>query len=493
MSSVSAISSHDDALNFLFGRINYERSRRGVPYQSNDFKLDRMHHLLDLLGNPQHGLPVVHIAGTKGKGSTAAMASSILTSAGYRTGLHTSPHLEHVEERIQIDGVDCPPEQFVALMQQIAPAVHTLDAQFDQLASPRLGPTYFEILTAAALRHFVRERVDLAVVEVGLGGRLDSTNVCEPVVSMITSISLDHTRQLGNTLPSIAREKAGIIKQGVPVVTGVTAAEPLAEIKRIAAERQSPLLRAGVDFEAVNFQWRVEDNRETIGTAQDLSDPLPVPSFDYRETRHEDVTQLAQLPLRILGRHQADNAAVAIAALRQLDKQGWHISERAVREGLAAVNCPGRIEFFPGRPAFVLDAAHNRASVQALLETLDDCFPNTRRVLIFATSKDKDAAGMLAALLPKFSDVILTRFETNPRARKPEQLRDICDTIRTQDEMSGSSITLAENAASAIRTAQSLAGAADLICMVGSFFLVAESRAIVADQVGRNGNNNCRC
>src|SRR5262245_48974556 len=251
-------SPQDTALQFLLGRINYEHSA-AMPYGARAMRLDRMRHLLHELGNPQDRLPIVHIAGTKGKGSTAAITAAILTAAGYRTGLYHSPHLDRVEERLIVDGQTCPPAEFVELIQQVRPVAEAMDRLTSPPAEPAptpppaggqclsYSPTFFELTTAIALLHFVRRAVDAVVLEVGLGGRLDSTNVCRPRVTVITNISFDHTRQLGNTLAKIAREKAGIIKPGVPVVSGVLTDEPRWVIEQVAAAAGSPLRQLGVE------------------------------------------------------------------------------------------------------------------------------------------------------------------------------------------------------------------------------------------------------
>jgi dihydrofolate synthase/folylpolyglutamate synthase len=231
---------------FLLRRINYERTTT-VPYLSADFKLDRMRRLMSLLGDPHLGLKAIHIAGTKGKGSTAAMVAQILQSAGHRTGLYTSPHLDRIEERIQIDGQPCPADRFQALANQVEPAVEKLDAEAAAVGAN--GPTFFEVTTAMAFLHFAQANVAAAVLEVGLGGRLDSTNVCQPEVCIITSISFDHTRQLGGTLAAIAGEKAGIIKPHIPIVSGVVSPEPREVIATRAHELNAPLIQRGVDYD----------------------------------------------------------------------------------------------------------------------------------------------------------------------------------------------------------------------------------------------------
>ncbi|MHB8862477.1 MAG: bifunctional folylpolyglutamate synthase/dihydrofolate synthase, partial [Pirellulaceae bacterium] len=243
----SPIRDYQSASDFLFGRINYERTR-GVPYCSRVFKLHRMQQLVARLGHPERTFPAIHIAGTKGKGSTAAMIASVLQAGGFRIGLYTSPHLQRLEERFVVDGRPCDEETLVRLLAHLQPTILELDEQARQEREQQ-GPTYFEITTAAALIHFRDQRVDAAVLEVGLGGRLDSTNICQPIVTAITSISFDHTRQLGNTLSAIAREKAGIIKPGIPLITGVTQPEPFGVIQQVARDNGAPLLALGRDFD----------------------------------------------------------------------------------------------------------------------------------------------------------------------------------------------------------------------------------------------------
>ena len=457
------IHDHASALKFLFDRIDYERTR-SVPYHSRRFKLDRMVRLLELLGHPGQDLPIVHIAGTKGKGSTAQMVASVLNAAGFRTGLYTSPHLEHLEERFRLAGQQCSPDQLVQLLATIQPAVQQMDREAAE-SDDRHGPTYFEITTAASLLHFRRQKADIAVLEVGLGGRLDSTNVCSPVVSVITSISFDHMKQLGNSLAKIAGEKAGIIKPAIPVVTGVTALEPLEVIARRAEQLGAPLLALGRDFEFEYFA-RVDD-----GSQADAA--LPVSRINYSECVTGNSWQINDLRLGMLGRHQAANAAVAVATLSQLRRAGWEISDESFQRGLSTARCPARIEVISQRPTIILDAAHNEASVAALLKVLNEYYPAVPRVLVFASSVDKDAPAMLKQLLPQFDHVVLTRYMNNPRAASPQQLEAMGGELQMATRPK---LHVATDPRAAWALVQTLVTPNHLVCVAGSFFLAAEMR-----------------
>jgi dihydrofolate synthase/folylpolyglutamate synthase len=351
-----------------------------------------------------------------------------------------------------------------------------MDDAARQGAQYQQGPTYFEITTAASLLHFARRAVDVAVLEVGLGGRLDSTNVCEPVLSVITSISLDHTRQLGNTLGAIAGEKAGIIKPGVPVVSGVIEPEPRGVIQRIANQRGSPCFQAGRDFE---FCYRVPDEAAWTGEGDRRTGALDA-EMDFSQRDALGTTEYRNLRLGLLGEHQAANASVAIAAVRHLQHTGWRIDESAIRRGLATARCPARIELMRIRPDVIVDTAHNVASVQALVRVLNRHFPaSKRRILIFATSQDKDADGMLQCLLPQFDTAILTRYLNNPRFIPEDTLAAIAGRIASQLNTRQRQLSVSPDPASAWQTARAAAGPDDLICIVGSFFLAAELRELV--------------
>ncbi len=451
------------ALRFLYARINYERTST-IPYRAREFKLDRMRRLLDRLGNPQNDLPIVHVAGTKGKGSTATMVGAVLQAAGYRTGVYTSPHLDRVEERLAIDSQPCSPAELAELVERVAPQVEAIEREAASSDGGRAGPTYFEITTAMALVHFASRKVDAAVLEVGLGGRLDSTNVCRPLVSVITSISLDHTKQLGTTLAAIAREKAGIIKPNVPVVSGVDANQPRRVVRQVCRRRGSPLAQIGADFHYIYHP------------PHDLQDRTAPARIDFRYGANAQHRRYDDLALGLLGRHQAANAAVALAVLERLRRQGHEIPEPAIRHGLAQVACPARVELLARHPAVVVDAAHNPASIEALIQTLQESFSPRRSILVFATTQEKDVAGMLRRLVGRFDRIVLTRYLNNPRAVPPEQLATIARSISPQH------LPVYDRPDDAWRAARRLAGPDDLICVTGSFFIASElRRRVLAD------------
>ena len=463
MQLASEICDRASALEFLLGRINYERTSM-ASYRSGEIKLDRMRDLLALLGDPQLAWPAIHVAGTKGKGSTSAMIASVLSQAGNRTGLYTSPHLERLEERLVIDGRQCSEAEFVRLAADVQGAVAQLDRQAAAVGDAAAPPTFFEITTAMAMLHFARQRVDAAVLEVGLGGRLDSTNVCRPQVCVITSISFDHTRQLGSTLAAIAGEKAGIIKPGVPVISGVVEPEPRDVIAAAAQLQGARLWQRGRDFD--------------FTPAASGAAPAPAEQvFDYWERGAELPQRLAELSLPLLGAHQAANAATAIAALGRLRERGWNISEEAIRSGLAAARCPARIEVVRESPTVIVDVAHNVAAVAALAAVLRQR-PAERRILLFASSRDKDVAGMLSVLLPEFDQVVLTKYVKNPRATEVEELLRLAGQILPADARQPA-IVAEPDPVAAWKLAYDAAGESDLVCVAGSFFLAAELLPVI--------------
>jgi dihydrofolate synthase / folylpolyglutamate synthase len=358
-----------------------------------------------------------------------------------------------------IDGRCCSGAELVELLAAVRPVVEAMDAAVETVAG-ETGPTFFEITTSMALLYFARRKVDAAVLEVGLGGRLDATNVCQPQVSVITSISLDHTQQLGNTLESIALEKAGIVKPGVPVISGVVPEVPRETIRQISHQRGCRLVELGVDFD---FRYRPPHHLERGPEAGSLD-------FCCRFGSRQGA--IDNLSLNLLGEHQAANAAVALATLAELQQAGWKIPETAIRSGLSAVTWPARIEVIGRNPVVVLDAAHNLASAEALVRTLDESFSVDRRLLIFAVSQDKDLRGLLGALLSHFDHVALTQFSNNPRAVPADQLQALALELFGRPYAGYSTTTAAWNAI------RSLATPNDLICITGSFFLAAELRSL---------------
>lgn len=468
--TVSEYPPMDSALAFLNRRIDYERGWT-LGFRAKELKLARMRELLARIGKPQATLPIVHVAGTKGKGSTSAMIAAMLRAAGYRTGLFTSPHLERVEERLAIDGQPCSSKRFVDLLDRLMPAIEAMDREATAQGPTEAGPTYFEITTAMAFLHFAESKVDAAVLEVGMGGRLDSTNVCQPRVAVITSISFDHTKQLGNTLELIAKEKAGIIKRGVPVVSGVIDPGPRDVIRQTCRRRDCRLIELGTDFEC----------RYTAPRDLERSNELASIDFSYRANGTAET--YSRVPLGLLGSHQAANAAVALATITELRDTGFSIPESAMREGLARVAWPSRVELIGRRPAVILDAAHNVASAIALIRVLDESFSARRRALIFATTQEKDIRGMLAELLAKFDHVILTRYLDNPRAVPVEELASIATSL------TGRKYATSASPAQAWDEARRWATADDLICITGSFFIAGQMRREVLARPWRRQEN----
>jgi dihydrofolate synthase/folylpolyglutamate synthase len=441
--------SPEEARAWWYGLINFEQR---MP-RADDLKLDHMRALLARLGNPHQRLRILHVAGSKGKGSTAAMLASILQRAGYRTGLFTSPHLCRVEERFQVDSQPITMAELTTLLDEIRRCVEA------EGRSGGVPYTFFEVATAAGFLHFVRRRVEAAVLEVGLGGRLDSTNVCRPMLSVITSISYDHTNILGERLAGIAAEKGGIIKPGRPVVSGVTAPEARMVIERISRERRAPLRQLDMDF-----RYRYTPGRVTATQRQRSRVSVATPRGRWPE-----------FELNLLGDHQAANAAMAIACVEELRAAGWHVSDAAVAAGLAEVSWPARLEAIGSRPLTVLDCAHNVASAQALVETLQASFPPARRLLVFAGSGDKDLPGMFRVLSPHFAQVFLTRYRSSSRGMPPERLAEL---LRDNGALPH---TLCPAPAEAYHAARAAAGPEDLICVTGSVFLAGELRPLLTD------------
>ena len=433
------------AIDYLLSLVDHERQTPALPRQKRIYDLGRMTALLEMLDNPHLAIPAIHIAGTKGKGSTAAMVDAVLYAAGYRTGFYSSPHLHTFRERIRRDTQPIAESQFAGLVEQLRPAAQRLGEDTD------LGAvSLFEFMTGMAFQGFAQDRVDFQTIEVGLGGRLDATNVVSPAVCAITSISLDHTAILGDTVGQIAADKAGIIKAGVPVVIAPQSPEAMAPILAAGQEKSAPVIRVGIDV-----TWR--------GGAADL---------DGQELTVQGRRGRYNLRIPLLGQHQQENAAVAVAILETLQEQGHTIPERAVVEGMAQVHWPGRLEVLSRQPTVIADGAHNVYSMATLLAALAQGFDYRRLIFIAGFSRDKSVAGMVEVIAGVKPMVIAAR-SRHPRSAPPAA---IADWFRSNG-IDG--VPERDTAAAALELARELAGPEDLIVAAGSLFVAAELREAV--------------
>lgn len=430
---------YNQALDYLYSFVDYSLKKSSELARA-DFNLDRMRELMTCLGNPEQRYPIFHVAGTKGKGSTSALIASALTAAGYKTGLYTSPHLLDYVERIQLDGQPVSRAELVDLVQEVKSFVSRI---------PRL--TTFEITTAIGLNYFAHREADAAVIEVGLGGRLDATNIVTPRVSIITSLSYDHMAVLGNTLAQIAGEKAGIIKPGVPVVSAPQVDEARLVLEQVAAQRNSPFTLVGRDLAFMAGGYSLE--------GQSLSVTIP------RNSSCGEKSVILRIPL--LGDHQVTNAATAYAGLIA---SGLAICDEDIRAGFERVHWPCRFEIVRQEPPVVLDSAHNQDSFEKLARTLEKYFPGRAVLLIFGSSEDKDMLGMLKTLKGKARLVLATRSE-HPRATDPEKIAETAGSLGIPCEVQAT-------VASALARALSLADqGGELILSAGSVFVTAGVKA----------------
>ncbi len=426
---------YEESIKYLLRFADYERiSRAGVVWDTG-----RVERLLEKLGNPQWFAKTAHIAGTKGKGSTAAMISSILKEAGYKVGLYTSPHLLSYTERIRVNGKPVTEAEWAGLVEEIRPHVEAVNAEktYGEL-------TTFELYTAMVFLHFRNIGAQYQVVEVGLGGRLDATNVVKPQVCVITSISYDHMEVLGNTLAKIATEKAGIVKAGVPVVSAPQFPEAMEAIEKVCRERKAQLIKAGRDV-----SWK------TV-------------KFDEQgQTFHlKGLLREYDLQIPLLGEHQVENSACAVAAAELLEGMGANKVKQSIAKGLQKVDWPGRLQVLRKKPRLVVDGAHNIYSMQKLGEALKKYFKYDRLILVLGFSADKDVAGMLDEAVKMTKDIIVAA-STSPRSAKPASLVE-------ELAKRGVKARTADSVPSALKLALSSAQPNDLICATGSIFLVAE-------------------
>lgn len=441
------LTDYSDALRYLYGLPSWQywvTDREVVPPN-----LGRFRTLLRRLGSPHRAFPSVHVAGTKGKGSTSAMIASILTQAGYRTGLYTSPHLHTFRERIQVDGEMISEAEVAELADWIRPTLaHT-------------PGTTFEAITAIAFEHFRRRGVQVAVLEVGLGGRFDATNVVHPMVAVITSIGMDHMNVLGNTLEQIAGEKAGIIKRGVPVVFAPQKEAAAAVLAERARKRRARQVWAGRD-------WRWQPLSHTHA-GQRFTVFAPRSPFGW-------ANPLDDLFIPLIGRHQLGNATATIAAVAELEPRGFPVSEDALRRGLAEVRWPARLEVMQSSPWLIVDAAHTVESVDAALETVQETLGRAPDVVIFGASADKDVAGMLRRI-PPATRLVFAR-AAHERAMGVAELQGIAQSL-------GRGSAAMPSPREALAHALASVGSDGIVLALGSIFLAAEVREAWLEMAGR--------
>ena len=437
---------YESAMRYLFSMTDYEQMLR-VRYNRDTFSLERMYRILAGLGDPHKQIRTVHIAGTKGKGSTVEMLSRMLIGCGYRVGVYTSPHIMDIRERIRINDDNISQAALTRLICEIEPVITAMaDAR----------PTFFELFTAMAFRYFAIEGVDVAVVETGLGGRLDSTNVLQPEACGLTSISMDHMQQLGPTLDKIAEEKAGIFKEGIPAISVPQAPEVEAVFRRIARTSRTPLMIAGKDLD---FSYRFESSR--------LSGPHTRVCLTTPTSRFE------HLPVPLLGEHQALNCGLALALLDELKKKGFdRIDDRLAVEGLRQTYLPGRMEIVSDDPRILADGAHNAASIAALMRAIGQNIPYDSMVVVFGCAADKDIPGIMEQLALGADKMIFTA-SANARSARP------ADLARAYEEFSGRTAQTAETIEQALAVASSAVSREDIICVTGSFYLVGEAKGLL--------------
>lgn len=444
MSIVNPKIDYENALDYLYGFVDYSLTKQ-LRYSPEKFNLQRMRDLMDRMGSPHQKYPVVHVAGTKGKGSTSVMIASVLQKAGYKVGLYTSPHLHDFCERIQVDQVPISHQELVNQVKSIQPAV----ASVSEI-------TTFEITTAIGFQYFADAKVDIAIVEVGLGGRLDATNVVSPTISVITSLSYDHMNILGDTIEKIAIEKAGIIKKNIPVVI---APQGFPEVNEVLAE-----------IAEKNNSQVTSVNKEYIYSLQDHS--LERQSF-YLSRISSDKVNPEKYTISLLGYHQVENAATARAVLDLLMTRGFQISEHNVVDGFLSAHWPCRFEIIKEKPLIIVDSAHNVDSAAKLQATVKDYLKNRKVTLIFGASEDKDIRGMFERLFPVVDDIIVTK-SIHPRAFEPENLAGIASQQQREVKITQS----LEEALNLVMGKSS----EDVILITGSIFVAAAAKEIITQE-----------
>ena len=420
-----------EALNWLYGFQKF-----GVR-----LGLERIQHLMNELGNPHHDVKIIHVAGTNGKGSVCKLIGSILREGGYTVGLYLSPHLQRFSERMTINNKEISEEGVASLVTTIKPIV-------DEMIKEENTPTFFEIVTAMAFQYFYDKNVDVAVIEVGLGGRYDATNVANPMITVITNVSLEHERILGKQIKDIAGEKAGIIKKGVPVITAAIG-DAVAVIEKKATENNATV-------EVIDSKRWKRIHGDMTGQEFLIKGTLT----EYR----------VKTPL--LGQYQGENIALAIAAIEKLQMNGMYLTDEAIIDGVAKAVNPGRMEIVGTEPTILLDGAHNNAGMKMLVKTLKQDFTYEKLILVLGILSDKDIKGMLSMIVP-LTDRIIVTASHNKRACKPAELKKLIELAGVKE------VVVKENISDAVDYAKKVAKKQDLICITGSLFTVGEARDLL--------------
>ncbi len=423
---------YQKALDYIYLFVDFSMTKQ-ARFDPTKMNLEKIQQLAGVCNNPQNQFSVIHITGTKGKGSTASFIASILRAQGYRVGLYTSPHLVDFRERIQFNGRMISRTGLVNLVKRIQPEVAKIQ-----------GLTTFDITTMLAFLYFAQKKSDFAVVEVGMGGTLDSTNIVHPLVSVITAVSLDHQYVLGNSIEAIAENKAGIIKPGAPVVVSPQPRSVLEVIEKRAQKLNAPLVKIGDDI-----------------TCSSIRHSLFEQVFRLSEKGNEE--KVYTIPL--LGKHQIENAAAAYGAVRQIQQQGFALSEQSIKNGFAHVKWPGRFEFLQQQPAIILDSAHNHDSAVRLAETIHDYLPGEKFILLFGISEDKDLDGMFKELSPYVEQVIAAR-SIHPRAMETDKI------VKLAEEHHLPAVAV-EDVREAFDLALQFANGQKAVLVTGSIFMVA--------------------
>lgn len=449
--SAPAIGSYEAALEYLHGHVNFEKRTQRAE-DRHEYRLDRMRAILEALDNPQKHLRCVHVAGTKGKGSTCEMVASGLEACGYTVGIYTSPHLLDLRERIRINRRPISQDALTSGVAQLAKAAAAVQ--------PSHGPaTFFELLTALGFLHFAQQAVDAAVIEVGLGGLLDCTNVINPEVAAITSIGLDHMAILGDTVEEIAAQKAGIFKPGVPALAIQQDPKITKVFRETAARIGAPIQIVGEDIEfSFRFEWQAglgPTARVNLSTERSNFEHVPVP---------------------LRGEHQALNCGLALAILDKLSERGFVCPENKVVRGLEDVRLPGRFELVVQSPRILVDVAHNPDSIKALVKTIGAYMQYDSLVVVFGCSADKDSESMLRNLATGADKVIFTQADT-PRAVPAAEL------ARKFHDLSGKVAHATKSTAEAMDLALRAINRGDLVCITGSFYTCGEAKKWIADRL----------